>query len=66
MRTPSDKGRQSDLVILLFLFSLFLLTPPFVNWWANAVVPWFVPYLIWGLIIILAAWLQVRSRNDDV
>jgi hypothetical protein len=49
MRAPTDKGRQSDLVILLFLFALFLMLPPFVTWWATAGLGWYVPYLIWGL-----------------
>ena len=66
MRVPPDKGRQSDLVILLFLFAVFLMTPPFVSWWATAHVAWHIPYLIWLLVILLAAWLQVRSRADDV
>lgn len=66
MRTPTDKGRQSDLVILLFLFALFLLLPPFATWWATAGLAWYAPYLIWGLIILLAAWLQTRSRHHDV
>jgi len=66
MRPPSDQGRQSDLVILLFLFALFLMTPPFVTWWATSALPWYVPYLTWGLVIFLAAWLQIRTRHDDV
>ncbi|HEY5790138.1 MAG TPA: hypothetical protein VIX81_05895 [Gammaproteobacteria bacterium] len=66
MRSPPDKGRQSDLVILLFLFSTFLLTPPFVTWWANGEHAWYFPYLIWLLVIALAAWLQVRGHRDDV
>ena len=66
MRAPSDKGRQSDLVILVFLFALFLMMPPFVTWWATAGLPWYAPYLIWSLVILLAAWLQARSRHHDV
>jgi hypothetical protein len=66
MRASTDKGRQSDLVILLFLFAVFLMTPPFVTWWASGVFAWYVPYLIWLLVILLAAWLQVRMRSDDV
>jgi fatty acid desaturase len=66
MRAPTDKGRQSDLVILLFLFALFLMLPPFVTWWATAGLGWYVPYLIWGLVILLAAWLQMRGVKHDV
>jgi hypothetical protein len=66
MRAPSNKGRQSDLVILLFLFALFLMMPPFVTWWATAGFAWYFPYLIWGLVILLAAWQQIRSRHHDV
>ena len=66
MRTVQDKGRQSDLVILLFLFAVFLMTPPFVTWWASGSLAWYAPYLIWLLVIMLAAWLQVRMSSDDV
>ena len=66
MRAPPDKGRQSDLVVLLFLFAMFLMTPPFVTWWASGGHAWYFPYLIWLLVIALAAWLQVRSRHDDI
>jgi len=66
MSQPPDKGRQSDLVFLLFLFAVFLMTPPFVTWWSTSGLAWYTPYLIWLLVILLAAWQQVRSRIDDV
>ena len=58
--------RFLDRVILLFLFALFLLLSPLVNWWAADNSPWYAPYLIWGLIIFLAFRLQKRMQRHDL
>ena len=49
-----------DRVILLFLFALFLLLSPIINWWAADTSPWYAPYLIWGGLILLI-WLLQRK-----
>ena len=61
-----ETDRQLDKVILLFAFALFLLVSPLLVWWASADSPWYLPYLLWLVIIVLAAWLQRRTRTDDV
>lgn len=60
MRLPPDTHRHIDSTILLFLFALFLLVSPLVQWWASDSSPWYVPYLIWFGIIGLVAWMQRR------
>jgi len=39
---------------------------PLLVWWASDDSPWYLPYLLWLVIIVLAAWLQRRKRTDDV
>ena len=65
MRGNNNKSRQSDLVILLFLFAIFLLNPPMTIWWSSAGNPWYLPYLFWFGIIVLTAWLTMRRGHDD-
>lgn len=65
MSAPHDHERFSDRVILLFLFALFLLTSPLRTWWAADDAFWLAPYLIWGVIIALAYWLQRRLDRHD-
>ncbi len=61
-----ETDRQRDKVILLFAFALFLLVSPLLVWWASDESPWYLPYLLWLVIIVLAAWLQRGKRADDV
>ncbi len=61
-----ETDRQLDKVILLFAFALFLLVSPLLVWWASDDSPWYLPYLLWLVIIVLAAWLQLGKRADDV
>lgn len=59
-----DTGRNVDSVVLLFLFGLFLFFSPFTFWWAVAARVWYVPYLLWLVLIALIAWAVHRSHHD--
>lgn len=61
-----ESTRHVDRVIVLFLFTLLLMISPLVGWWAGDDSPWYLPYLLWLLVIMLAAWLQRRYGRDDV
>jgi len=66
MRLPPEIVRQLDSIILLFLLAVFLLTSPFASWWSADDKPWYLPYLIWLGIILLAAWQQIRRSGHDL
>lgn len=53
-------------VILLLLFALLLLISPLVEYWAADDSPWYLPYLLWGVIVALTAWLQRKLRSDGL
>ena len=66
MDLPPDSEKHVDRVILLFLFALFLLISPLMQWWAADDSPWYVPYLLWLLIIGLTFWLQRRRARHEL
>ncbi len=59
---PQD--RESHL--LLSLLALFLFASPLTIWWSTAVRSWYLPYLLWLLIILIGGWLQYRRRHHDL
>ncbi len=61
-RTDRSEGLL-DRVVLLFLFALFLLLSPIINWWAADDSPWYAPYLIWALLIALGFAVQRRIQR---
>ncbi len=48
-------GPRDRTLAAAFLLLLFFATP-FVHLWASAALPWYLPYLLWGAVIALAAW----------
>ena len=66
MIEPLENRRRLDRVVLLFVFALLFFTPTFILWWTMIGSPWYLPYLIWLGLIILAAWLQQRRGHHDL
>lgn len=62
---PRPDNDLRDSSVLIALLGLLFFASPLVAWWAGDHRPWYVPYLLWALIIILAALIQsLRARND--
>lgn len=66
MTRHREHEQQLDRVIILFLFALFLLLSPIKGWWASDDSPWYAPYLLWGLLIILTWRLRRRMERHDL
>ena len=66
MHQRPEPERRYDLVILLGVLALLLFASPLTSWWASRGSPWYLPYLLWLLIILLGAWLQRRQYPHDV
>ena len=66
MPKSTEPGRQYERTILLALLALFLFASPFTGWMASGQHAWFLPYLLWLLIILIGAWLHYRFRNHDL
>ena len=52
-------------MILLLLLALFLFFSPLAAWWARAELHWFVPFLLWALLIGLVAAYDRYEGDDD-
>ncbi len=67
MERPPETDPPADVLVLLILFGILLFASPLVFWWTDAKSPWYVPYLLWLLLIGLGAWLSGRrwgNRRD--
>lgn len=51
--------------ILLVVLALGLFASPFTASWAGFRPPWYIPYLLWLLLIGIAAFLARNSDDDD-
>ena len=65
MAQNQDPGPGSHCV-LIFMLGVFLLASPFSTWWMTTVAPWYFPFVLWLLLIILSAALARRliKRHD--
>lgn len=60
MSNGPEPGKHLDTVILLLALALFLFASPLVTWWSDAGSSWYLPYLLWAIVILLTVWLQYR------
>lgn len=66
MSPANDPDKQKEHTLLLALLMLFLFATPLTLWWASPVHPWFLPYLLWLLVIILGAVISYRFGGHDL
>ncbi|MEJ1378763.1 MAG: hypothetical protein RPU52_13075 [Candidatus Sedimenticola sp. (ex Thyasira tokunagai)] len=66
MPDQNDPNQQRESALLLTLLTLFLFASPLTLWWAADDSPWLLPYLLWLLVIGVAAWLSYRYRHHDL
>ncbi len=60
MPSSHEPTRYADRVLLLFVLGLFVFASPLLAWWATPANGWWMPYLLWLLLIVLGFWLQRR------
>ncbi len=52
-------------LISVLVIGTYLLSPVVIDSWADADKSWYRPFVIWLLLILLAAWLEYRRRRDE-
>ena len=51
-------------IMLFLVFGGYLLSPLFMDGWADPSVAWYRPFAIWGVLIALTLWLeQARAQR---
>ena len=65
MRQQPDSSKYLDAVVVIFVFAAFLFLSPFLLVWSYPTAPWYLPYLIWTAVIVLAGIVQrLRHRHE--
>lgn len=64
MRPSNTRGL--DKTVLLLLLGLLLFASPLLPWAARLGGPWYLPYVLWALLIGIIALAQGRRRHDDL
>ncbi|MDX1527818.1 MAG: hypothetical protein R3337_04275 [Gammaproteobacteria bacterium] len=65
MRKQPDSSRYLDAVVVIFVCAAFLFLSPFLLVWSYPTAPWYLPYLIWAAVIVLAGIVQrLRYRHE--
>jgi hypothetical protein len=65
VKIPERKWRRFSPSLLLLAVALGLFASPFTASWAGFHPPWYLPYLLWGGLIALAAFLLGTMADDD-
>ncbi|MBU2986333.1 hypothetical protein [Saccharophagus degradans] len=52
--------------LLLLMLVVYIFSPTLFSWVVNPDGAWYRPYLIWVLVIIVAFFVQTRSKRNDV
>lgn len=66
MANRPDPEQQNEHTLLLALFAIFLFGSPLTLWWASDYNPWYLPYLLWLLVILIGALLSRHYRRHDL
>ena len=65
MKKPRHKLRYLDAVMIVFLLAALLFVSPVIYLWTSRLSPWYMPYLLWLVVIIAAALVsRLRSRHE--
>ncbi|MEM7378292.1 MAG: hypothetical protein AAF460_12405 [Pseudomonadota bacterium] len=62
---PSPPRGRLDYTLLAIALGVLLFNSPLFEWWTTVKPPWFLPYLLWGVLILAIALCQFGTRRDD-
>lgn len=66
MRQQPDSNKYFDAVIVVFFCAAFLFVSPFLFVWSFPAAPWYLPYLLWAAVILLAGIIQLLRRRHEL
>jgi len=65
MGTSRRRIRYLDAVIAVFLFAALIFVTPVLYLWTGSGAPWYAPYLLWLLVIVLSAWAWRQRAHHE-
>ena len=65
MPAHTDYGPGSYCMVI-FLLALLAFASPFTEWWGGINRPWYLPYLLWLLVIGFSWLLAKRMERHDI
>ena len=65
MTTRKRRIRYLDAVLAVFLFAALIFVSPVLYLWAGPGAPWYAPYVLWLLVILLTAWAWRQRPQRD-
>ena len=66
MSILSSDLRPTEITIVVVLIASLVLLPPLLNLWFSVDSPWYLPYLVWFVIILLSYYLQRLLRKNAI
>ena len=66
MPKPNNPSGVFERVSLVLVLTLGLFTTPVIVLWASDGSPWYLVYLLWGIVILLVAWIARSGREHDL
>ncbi len=66
MPPQAPESRPTEITVIAVLVSLLILLPPMLEFWGEANNPWYIPYLVWFVIIVLTYLLQKLLRKHAI
>ncbi len=66
MRQQRDSNKYLDAVIVLCICTAFIFLSPFLFVWSLPGAPWYLPYLLWLSVIVLAALVQILWHRHEL
>ena len=66
MRQQPDSDKYLDAVVVIFVCGAFLFISPFLLVWSGPSAPWYLPYLLWTVVIACAAIVQRLRRRHEL
>ena len=66
MPQPPDSRKYLDSVLIVFLLTAALFISPLFSAWATPAAPWYLPYIVWLLVIALIALVQYLRKHYEL
>lgn len=61
--TRQNLSASFDRSLVVAFILILIFDTPLVDLWSRAGSPWYLPYLLWFVLILLGSWIHWRDRD---